>query len=177
MRILFFLLVPVVAFADLEIIKFRISPVAFEQRFESTTDPVMSGRAPWHLSFGIVFDRSITTIEYSTFQQKTGNDTFNVDRKFQDLLAWYRYMLISKNNFRVVGGFGLGFYQEEIESHFYESTDFSTSGTKWAAATAVGIEYDFEPHLGISLDGRLMAGQNLDPNPQPSILTRFYFQF
>jgi hypothetical protein len=177
MRILFFLLLATNAFAETEVSKFRISPLALERRFEATTDPILTGHSPLHFSLGMIFRKHFVSLEYSTFKEKTGNNTFAVERDFHDLLAWYRYSLKDNSRYRYNIGLGLGMYQEVIVTRFYESKEESFSGPKVTYGAVAGVEYDLSRKFVIALDGRLLAGENLDPNPQPAILTRIYFQF
>ncbi len=177
MKFLSLLFIPILAWAELDLPKFRFSPAAFEKRYESTTDPILTGREPRHVSLGIIFDRHFFSLEYSTFRDTTGNGTFRVDRKFQDLLLWYRYTLFQKRKLRGTGGAGLGIYQEDIVTGFYNTREGTASGTKWSAGAVAGLEYELLEEVVVALEGRLLAGQNFDPNPQPSVMTRMYFQF
>lgn len=158
-------------------VKFRISPFAAEKRLETSTDPVLVSREPRHFSAGLRWSRHLFSLEYSQFEEKTGNETYRLEREFRDLLGWYRFTWLQKKMFRGTIGAGLGFSQEEVTTYFYELKNHSGSGSNWATGFALGVEWEPISFLVLSLDGRLMAGPNLDPNPHPGVLARLSVQF
>jgi hypothetical protein len=155
-----------------------ISPLAIERRMEASTNPVYEPRESRGLAVGLrVYRRYLVSFEYSRFAESSGNETFHVDREFQDLLAWYRYSFFRRGDFRVTAGAGLGAYQEQVTTYFYDLKQDLNSGNKWTAATGLGLEYEPAPYLVFFLEGRLISGQNLDPNPSPDLMARLSFQF
>lgn len=158
-------------------VQWRFSPLSVEQRFEHSSTPYLTARSPKHLSFGLRLKRHLVSLDYSSFEEATGNETFRVERSFQDLLAWYRYAIFYRKTFRGLVGAGLGFYQENVATYFYELKNESMSGSKWSSGFGLSIEYEPISYIVFSMEGRLIAGQNLDPNPHPSVLGRLTFQF
>ncbi len=160
-----------------ETAEFRLSLLANEQRFETGTDPVMSSRQPVNLALGLRLAKHRISLEYSAFGEKTGNDTFHIERKFQDLLGWYRYAWWTRGMWGLTAGLGLGTYQEEVTTYFYNLKENTSSGAQWATGAGLGLEFEPISYLVFSIEGRLIAGQNLDPNPNPSALGRISLQF
>jgi hypothetical protein len=157
--------------------QFRISPLALEKRFEATTDPYLTARTPMNFAIGIRYLRHITSLEYSKYGTTTGNETFRVERNLQDVLGWYKYALVNREKWRFLLGAGVGAYQEEVTTYFYDLKKETSSGSKWTTGALLGGEYEPIEMIVLSLEARLIAGQNLDPNPNPSVLARLTFQF
>ena len=154
-----------------------ISPFGVERRFEAATNPVLEARQPISVTLGLRSHRHLVSLEYSRFDESSGNETFHVLRSFQDLLGWYRYSFYKNKSFRVTAGGGLGFYQEQLTTSFYDVKQELGSGNKWTAAGGLGLEYEPIKYLAFFLEGRLITGQNIDPNPNPDILARILVQF
>src|SRR5690606_3017959 len=125
-----------------------------------------------NLALGLSYERHLWTLEYSSFSESSGNATFGVERRFQDALAWYRYRWFNIKDLHGTAGVGAGAYFERVTSEFYDQVSIAESGPQWSTAVGLGLEYQPLDYISFMLEGRLIAGQNLDPNPNPSLLAR-----
>ena len=158
-------------------VQWVISPFGIERRLEAATNPVMETREPVNVALGLRLFRHLVSLEYSRFDEKSGNETYRIEREFQDLLGWYRYSFYKSQYIRGTFGGGLGIYQEQVTTHFYNINQSIGSGNKWTAATGLGLELTPVKYLVLFLEARLISGQNLDPNPHPDGLARISIQF
>ena len=158
-------------------VKWVISPLSIERRMEASTNPVLEAREPLNVALGLRMFRHLVSLEYSRFSESSGNETYHVERKFQDLLGWYRYSFYKQHQFRAILGGGLGVYQEQVTTSFYNIKQDLGSRNKWTAATGLGLEFEPFKYLVLFVEARLISGQNLDPNPNPDILARISVQF
>ena len=168
---------PVLEKYELTPVQWVISPFGVERRMEASTNPVVEPREPVNVALGLRLDRHLFSIEYSRFGESSGNETYHVERSFQDLLGWYRYSFYKNHGFRGTMGGGAGVYQEQVTTHFYSLKQDLGSGNKWTVATGLGAEYEVFRHVVLFLEARLISGQNLDPNPNPDALARISVQF
>ncbi len=158
-------------------VQWVISPFGVERRMEASTNPVLEPREPLNVALGLRLYRHLFSVEYSRFSESSGNETYHVERGFQDLLGWYRYSFYKNYGFRATVGGGLGVYQEQVTTYFYGLKQDLGSGNKWTAATGLGAEYEVFKYMVLFLEARLISGQNLDPNPNPDALARLSIQF
>ena len=158
-------------------VQWVISPFGVERRMEASTNPVLEPREPLNFALGLRLYRHLFSVEYSRFSESSGNETYHVERGFQDLLGWYRYSFYKNDGFHATVGGGLGVYQEQVTTYFYGLKQDLGSGTKWTAATGLGAEYEVFKYVVLFLEARLISGQNLDPNPNPDALARISVQF
>ncbi len=168
---------PVLELHDSKPVQWVISPVGVERRMEASTNPVLEPREPVNVALGLRLYRHLFSVEYSRFGESSGNETYHVERGFQDLLGWYRYSYYKNHGFHATIGSGFGIYQEQVTTSFYGLKQDLGSGNKWTAATGMGAEYEVFKYIVLFVEARLISGQNLDPNPNPDALARLSVQF
>ena len=73
---------------------------------------------------------------------------------------------------------GLGFYEEKVTTSLLSSGSITdSSGLQGLGGASAGIQTMILRYVLCSLEGRLIAGKNFDPNPQADLLLRVGVEF
>jgi len=158
--------------------RFDIYPLNFELRYERDATQQLVDRRPLNLALGVRKGPSTVLFEYSRFNETTGNATLSVDRTHEEFLFWWKQNIL---NFEMLDFFlagGLGAYDEKVKTTFEgvgETTD--STGMQIMGGGSAGVQSLLWRYVLVSFEGRLMAGKNFDPNPQPSLLLRLGVEF
>jgi len=148
-----------------------------EIRYERDTSQQMVSRQPLNLALGLRRANSTWIFEYSRMSTDSGNSTLSISRRHQEYSLWWNQNVW---NFELVNFFasvGVGGYQEDVTTALNGASTKDSGAMELMGGSSAGIKSLLWHHLIISLEGRLLAGQDFDPNPQASILLRFGAEF
>jgi hypothetical protein len=153
-------------------------PLTVELRYERDSTQQTTDRRPVNLALGIRKGASTILFEYSSFTEETGNATLFIARKHQEYSFWWKESLM---NFELLDFFisgGLGGYQEKVTTTLAGSGSATdTNGFLAMGGAGAGIQTLIFRNIILSLEGRFIAGQNFDPNPQADLLVRVGVEF
>lgn len=157
---------------------FDIFPLNGELRYERDPAQQMVDRRPLNLAFGVRKSATTVLFEYSRFSETTGNDTLSLDRTHEEYVFWWKQNLLTYEvvDFFITGGAGV--YNETVKTNLAgaeSSTD--SSGLQIMGGASGGLQTLIAHYVLVSFEGRLIAGKNFDPNPQPSLLLRVGVEF
>lgn len=158
--------------------RYDIFPLNGEVRWERDATQQMVDRHPFGLAFGVRKGPSTVLFEYSKFDEKTGNATLALDRSHEEFLFWWKQNIM---NFEMLDLFiagAAGGYTEKVTTTLAGSgsSDDST-GLQMMGGVSAGVQSVLFRYVLVSFEGRLMAGKNFDPNPQPGMLLRLGVEF
>jgi hypothetical protein len=158
--------------------RYDIFPLNGELRWERDSTQQMVDRHPFGLAFGVRKGPSTVLFEYSKFDEKTGNATLALDRSHEEFLFWWKQNIM---NFERVDFFisgGAGAYSEKVVTTLAGSGSAEDStGLQMMGGVSGGVQSLLFRYVLVSFEGRLMAGKNFDPNPQPGMLLRVGVEF
>lgn len=156
-----------------------------EMRFERDGSQEIIDRKP--LNFAVGYNRNDFSfaLEYSRFEESSGNSTSSLDRIHQDFLLWMKlYFLpysLSEFKFNWVAGAGAGAFQESVTSSFMGSSRTDNGGNKFLSGLMVGWEGILKGNQYfsalISVEGRALVSSEFEPNPVWSSVLRFGILF
>ena len=148
----------------------RIWPVMFETRFETGETQDLESKNIYGLSAGYSYKGWAMMLEYSQFDQKTGNSYSEVLRKHQELIGWVEPNLLNWGSLVGYGSVGLGYGQEQIESTL-GSQNVAGEGGDMMYGAGLGVRLRMEKHILFKFSTKAMFGESLQPNPN------FSYQF
>lgn len=162
----------------------RIFVMNPEMRFERADSQEILDRKP--LNFSVAYKRINLSVglEYSRFQESTGNSTSNIERIHQDYLLWFKYHFLQvakrETSANLFAGAGAGCYDESVTTSFMSTARTDKNGFKFTSGLAVGgeivrtINQYFD--LLFAVEGRTLFSAENDPNPLWSGVLRFGIQ-
>lgn len=158
--------------------RFNIFPLNGELRYERDATQQMVDRRPLNFAVGLRKGPSTLLFEYSKFNEKTGNATLSLDRGHEEFLLWWKQNIL---NFAMLDLFiagGAGAYTEKVTTTLAGSgSSEDSSGLQMMGGASAGVQSLLFHYVLVSFEGRLMAGKNFDPNPQPGALLRLGVEF
>lgn len=157
---------------------YDVFPLNGEVRWERDATQQMVDRHPFGLAFGVRKGPSTVLFEYSKFDEKTGNATLALDRSHEEFLFWWKQNIM---NFEMLDLFiagAVGGYTEKVTTTLAGSgSSEDTTGLQMMGGVSAGVQSLIFRYVLVSFEGRLMAGKNFDPNPQPGMLLRLGVEF
>ncbi len=158
--------------------RYNVFPLNVELRYERDSSQQLVDRKPLNLALGVRNGPSTVLMEYSRFNEKTGNTTLSLDRVHEEYLFWWKQNIM---NFEICDLFvagGLGAYTEKVTTDLAGGSSVTdSSGNQLMGGVGAGIQSLVLKYLLVSLEGRMMAGKNFDPNPQPGAVLRLGVEF
>jgi hypothetical protein len=149
-----------------------------EIRWERDATQQMVDRHPFGLAVGVRKGPSTVLFEYSKFDEKTGNATLSLNRSHEEFLFWWKQNIM---NFEMLDFFvsgGAGAYTEKVVTTLAGSgSSEDSTGLQVMGGISAGAQSLLFRYVLVSFEGRLMAGKNFDPNPQPGMLLRLGVEF
>lgn len=165
----------------------QVLPLNFEWRYERDTGGEFVERKPEN--FALAYSRSAWSamLEYSRFQEETGNASLAVTRKHHELSSWLRYHYLKVVPLSVdvlvkpYVGLGLGMFQEEVKTYVSGASRSDSGGAKVFSALSVGsqISVVIDPSFSfvMGLEGRGLFSSDFDPNPLGSVVLQLGLAF
>lgn len=160
----------------------RPTPVGFLFAFGLELRPEMDVESNFqnhylkNYALGYGFGQYVFLFEAAQFQEEAGNATLRVDRTLQDYMLWGQYRDMSWHHLVPFLGLGAGVYQETIVTHLYSESTTDAGPNKFLTGVSLGVGTDL-PTLWLSVEVRLLFGDELDRNPTVGGLTRIGLHF
>lgn len=162
-----------------------------ELRYERGETQEWAMRSPVNIAIAIKKGRWAGLLEVSRFSESTGSSANSmIERKHEEILVWIQRDLFTSKldgswDLNLYGGAGLGAFQEEVKTTFMSDIAVDKSKPNLVAGLSGGAETVFNWRVNSTLNWalilgaemRILAGQELDPNPQLSGLARIGLQF
>jgi hypothetical protein len=148
-----------------------------EARYERDSTQQLVFRSPFNFGLGLRKGRASLAAEYTKFTESSGNNTLSIDRTHEEYVLWGNYSFADFDIISFYASLGLGAYQESVTTILMGSSATDNGNMTFMGGTGVGGKLLLAQHFMISLEGRVLAGQNFDPNPQLGILLRFGAEF
>ena len=127
------------------------------------------------LGFGL--EKFVFIFEKAHISETTGNDTLNLNRNLDDMLFWSHWRAIRWGFLAPYAGFGIGAYQESVETNLAgapSKKDFTPY--RFLSGVNLGLSLDV-PVVWLSVEGRLLFGEELDQQPTLGALLRLGMWF
>lgn len=151
-----------------------------ELRYERDNSQEIVDRNPVNFSVGVEVNQVSLLLEYSSFEENTGNETANISRKHQDVSLWFRHHFyrekFAEAKWSVFAGGGAGGFEEEVRTTLMgqSRTDKAAikmfAGLVFGAVAAVEMKKNIEFLVGA--EGRTLLASEYDPNPIWSAVLR-----
>ncbi len=151
-----------------------------ELRYERDNSQEIVDRNPVNFSVGVEVNQVSLLLEYSSFEENTGNETANISRKYQDVSLWFRHHFyrekFAEAKWSVFAGGGAGGFEEEVrttlmgESRTDKAAIKMFAGLVFGAVAAVEMKKNIEFLVGA--EGRTLLASEYDPNPIWSAVLR-----
>jgi hypothetical protein len=116
-------------------------------------------------------------LEYALFTETSGNATLSIANARREYIVWWKEHLYSFGFGDLYSALGLGGYKEEVRTTLNGTSLTDQGETSAMAGIGLGVSSLIFKHIIVSLEGRIVAGSNFDPNPSPGILFRSGFEF
>lgn len=157
---------------------FDFFPWNSEIRYDRNASQQMQDRRLLNLALGAGKGPSTVIFEYSKFNEKTGNSTLSVDRIHEEYLFWWKQNALEYEQVSLFASVGAGAYAEKVVTSLAGSGSTTDKGRlEVAGGLGAGLQTLVFRYVLVSLEGRLVAGKNLDPNPQPGAVLRVGLEF
>jgi len=149
-----------------------------EMRYERAASQQYVDRRPLNLALGLRRGSSLVLLEYAAFQEDSGNNTLSIERRHQESTLWWKESVLSWESMDFFLGVGLGAYQEKLQTTLAGTPPVTDRGA-WQimGGSGVGLQGTLAKFLVLSVEVRVLAGENFDPNPQGSLLGRLGIEF
>lgn len=155
----------------------------YEMRFERGNSQDLEMRQPQNFALGYHLNKYSLLVEYSRFNETTGNVTSSVERRHQEMTLWGQYHVLTGTDGNMRGhayvAAGVGGYEQEVITAFMGESRSDKSGMKVMGGAAVGLQVFIltQSQFGFSLgaEGRALMGSDFDPNPTLSGVLRVGF--
>lgn len=149
-----------------------------EMRYERDSSQQMLDRRPLNFAAGARKGSSTFILEYATYSEFTGNTTLSIDRDHKEYVFWWKENLMNLEFVDFFVSVGLGAYEEKVTTKLIGNSDaVDSSGMQVMGGTSAGLQSKIAGYVLLSVEGRLFAGKNFDPNPQASLLARLGVEF
>ncbi|MEZ0392342.1 MAG: hypothetical protein ACAH59_09015 [Pseudobdellovibrionaceae bacterium] len=123
-------------------------------------------------ALGAGFRDYLFILEKSSFEESSGNAALNVERRLESIMLWGEWRAPAWKAFVPYLGGGLGAYQEIVKTNLPPAPS-TTRETSHKMLTGLNFGLQLEiPILWLSLEGRLLFGDELDPQPTLGALAR-----
>ena len=185
--ILFFQVLAFGAYAQTSASQVQVLPLNLEWRYERDTGGEFAERKPVNFSLGYSRETWSALLEYSRFQQETGNASLAVSRQHQEVSTWFRFHYLKSvsltKNFLMTpyAGLGLGSFQEEVKTYVTGTSRSDTGAAKMFSGVSVGGQFLFviDPSFSVvtGIEGRAMFSSDFDPNPLGSVILQLGLAF
>lgn len=148
-----------------------------ELRGERDVNANYMGLTYRNLAAGVRYRQWNFLIESAKFSQTSGNATLSVEKKVQDILAWtYWVSEPSWHRISPMMGAGIGAYQIKVNTTLSGTETADSTTWKVMGGASAGFKLDL-PVLWVSLEARLLVGDEFDPQPTLSGLARLGLWF
>ncbi len=135
-----------------------------EFRSEKNAEGNFVGQNLTNAAIGFGFQNFIFIFEQAQFQESSGNSTLSIARHFQDDLVWAQWR---GNSWTLMVPFvagGVGVYREKIDTQLAGTSMSNQSKDKLLTGAGFGVGLDV-PYLWLSLEARILFGDELDRQP------------
>jgi hypothetical protein len=156
--------------------RWEFYPLNLHARFETGEQQSLVPRAAMGLALGAQLGRQSLLLEAGTFKTRTGNAFANIEREHQEVLMWLRTDVLANRNWAATAGAGLGFMRETAQTRIDGMQTNDGGAMDAGGGVSVGGLFKTKT-LRLALEGRLIFGQSLQPNPQPDVVLRTGFAF
>jgi len=148
-----------------------------EYRPERDLENQFVGHNLTNYALGTGHENYVFILERAVYKESSGNATLNVERVLEDTLFWAHRESETWNLLVPFFGGGIGAYQEKITTNLL-GADSSTrsSNYKLLGGLNFGIRFDI-PVLWLSLEARLLFGDQLDQQPTTGGVIRLGLHF
>lgn len=156
-----------------------------EMRYEKGNSQELVDRKPVNTAVAYRFKNVSALVEYTHFDEQTGNETSMIERNHKDLSLWLRAHFFTAQNHAIktslFGGLGVGSYEEEVQTTLLGVSQTDRSSAKPFAGLVVGAEMAFSvtEYFGflVGAEARSLAAPDFTPNPLWSAVLRLGLQF
>lgn len=131
----------------------------------------------FNIGGGVVLDRTLVKFEFSKFEQNSGNPTLSVNRQHSEYVVWLNYDIMNLGPATVFAGLGGGFLQETVKTTLNGATTTDRGNLELLAGAGGGFRAVIADHFVGSIEGRFIASQNFDPNPQAAFVLGLGYLF
>lgn len=159
-------------------LRYNIFPLNGEIRYERDSSQQLTERRLRNYALGMRQGPVTWLFEYAQFSEKTGNLSLSTERNHQEFLLWWKQNLLTLELAEFFVSGGVGAYQESVVRTLIGGESSRDRGP-WQVMGGVssGLQTQFLRYVLVSIEGRLMAGKNFDPNPQADVLLRLGVEF
>lgn len=158
--------------------RYDIFPLNYEVRYERDASQQLVDRRLMNFAFGVRKGPSTVLFEYSRFNEESGNATLSLERRHEEYLFWWKQNILNFDYFDLFIAGAAGGYSEKVTTVLAGSgSTEDSSGLQIMGGGSAGIQTMLFKMVLVSFEGRLMAGKNLDPNPQPGMAFRLGVEF
>lgn len=128
------------------------------------------------MAMGLGYASWLGLLEYGQLTgDPVGNSALSLRKISEDVMLWGQWIAEENWTFKPFFGFGLGAQRESAETKLYQSIRRDDGVWRELYGAAFGIRLaDLSP-LWISLEGRVLYGQGLEPSPTVGGMLRFGF--
>lgn len=148
-----------------------------ELRGERDVNANYAGLTYQNLAAGVRYRQWNFLVESDNFSQTSGNATLSVEKKVQDILGWvYWESEQSWHRLSPMMGAGMGAYQIKVNTTLSGAETADSSTWKMMGGASAGFKLDL-PVLWVSVEARLLVGDEFDPQPTLSGLARLGLWF
>lgn len=148
-----------------------------ELRPEKDVENNYATHALSNVALGVGYKDFAFILEKASFRESSGNSTLNVERLLEDTMLWAQWQAQAWHIFAPYVGGGLGAYQETVTINLAGAQSSQhQSNRKLLTGANFGVRVDV-PVYWISLEGRLLFGDELDHQPALGGLARFGLWF
>jgi hypothetical protein len=152
-----------------------------ELRYERSNAQDLVDRKPKNFAIAYKERENSFLVEYSQFEEQSGNVTASVIRSYQDFTISYRnHFLESQANnltYSIYWGAGAGFYQEEVATSLLGLTRADKSDARPLGTLSFGTDLRYglskSIQLALAAEGRSFVATDFEPNPIWSAVVRF----
>lgn len=148
-----------------------------EIRYERDSVQQVVNRSPLNFALGARKNATTFLLEYSAFEDKSGNSTLSVERQHREYVLWWKENLMNLELVDFFASLGMGAYEEKTITRLSGSSATDNTGAQFMGGLSAGMQSMFVKYILVSAEGRILAGQNFDPNPQLGFVLRFGVEF
>jgi hypothetical protein len=158
----------------------QVYPVNPEIRYERGNSQTLVDRQPLNIAVAYQHKKISLLMEYSRFEENTGNATSSIERTHQDLSLWFRHHFLETQSqsmtFSLFGGAGAGTFDEEVKTTLMGASRLDKSPARFVAGLGVGGDLEVavakSVDFVVAVEGRTLLASEYDPNPVWSAVLR-----
>lgn len=158
-------------------VTFEIDPLNVQTRFERPEEQGVQARTSLSWAIGASWDVFGVLAEYGTSSTRSGTAYANFGREHDEFILWGRGEHFLGSHVSAVGGLGLGFAQDSVDTHFGDDRLRDQGERQTLYGVSAGLAYDPIELIRLAFEGRLFFSDGFDPNPQPDLIFRAGFRF